>query len=50
METSKEPLGKSYDPAPIEDRWYEEWLRQGLFHADPASPGRAKPQAHDAAG
>ena len=38
METSKEPLGKSYDPAPIEDRWYEEWLRQGLFHADPASP------------
>ena len=37
METPREPLSKSYDPVPIEDRWYEEWLRQGLFRADPES-------------
>lgn len=40
METEKIPLGKGYDPAPIEDKWYETYLREGLFKADPDS---AKP-------
>lgn len=30
-------LDKSYEPAPVERRWYEYWEREGLFHADPAS-------------
>lgn len=38
METGKISLGKSYDPAPIEDKWYAEYLEQGVFKADPQSP------------
>jgi valyl-tRNA synthetase len=31
-------LAKTYDPAAIESRWYEEWLRCRYFHADAATP------------
>jgi valyl-tRNA synthetase len=31
-------LAKNYDPAAIESRWYEEWLRCRYFHADAATP------------
>ena len=31
---AKEPLAKSYDPAGIEDKWYEFWLQKGYFHAN----------------
>ena len=31
-------LDKSYDPAPIEDKWYAKWLENGLFKCDPDSP------------
>lgn len=27
-------LSKSYDPAPIEDKWYAEWTRDGIFKGD----------------
>ena len=30
--------GKSYDPAPIEDKWYSQWVENGLFKADASSP------------
>ncbi len=30
-------LSKSYDPKPIEDKWYEKWIEDGIFKADPAS-------------
>lgn len=30
-------LSKSYDPAPIEDKWYQKWLDIGLFKANPES-------------
>ena len=33
-------LNKSYDPKPIENKWYDEWVKAGLFHADETS---AKP-------
>jgi valyl-tRNA synthetase len=33
-----ETLAKSYEPGDVEARWYEFWEREGLFHADPASP------------
>ncbi|MGC9490336.1 MAG: valine--tRNA ligase [Thermovirgaceae bacterium] len=28
-------IGKAYDPAPIEDKWYAWWLETGLFHSEP---------------
>ncbi|MFP4482434.1 MAG: valine--tRNA ligase [Thermovirgaceae bacterium] len=28
-------IGKAYDPAPIEDKWYSWWLETGLFHSEP---------------
>ena len=31
-------LAKTYDPAAIESRWYEEWLKCRYFHADAATP------------
>lgn len=31
-------LDKSYDPAPIEDKWYSKWIENGLFKCDPDSP------------
>ncbi|MCX7829065.1 MAG: valine--tRNA ligase [Thermanaerothrix sp.] len=30
-------LGKSYDPVPIEDKWYGLWLENDVFKADPDS-------------
>jgi valyl-tRNA synthetase len=30
-------LGKSYDPVPIEDKWYGIWLEKDVFKADPDS-------------
>ncbi|MDR3353961.1 MAG: valine--tRNA ligase [Synergistaceae bacterium] len=30
-------LSKSYDPKPIEDKWYSKWLEDGIFKADPNS-------------
>lgn len=32
-----EEISKSYDPKPIEDKWYAKWLDDGIFHADPKS-------------
>ncbi|MDR1916677.1 MAG: valine--tRNA ligase, partial [Synergistaceae bacterium] len=30
-------LTKSYDPKPIEDKWYAKWIEDGIFKADPES-------------
>ncbi|MEM6601708.1 MAG: valine--tRNA ligase, partial [Verrucomicrobiota bacterium] len=30
-------LAKAYDPNPISDKHYENWLQAGYFHADPSS-------------
>lgn len=38
MDSEKTVLGKSYDPVPIEDKWYMRWIEKGLFKADPDSP------------
>ena len=38
MNSEKVQLGKSYDPVPIEDKWYGKWIEEGLFKADPESP------------
>ncbi|MDR0649065.1 MAG: valine--tRNA ligase [Synergistaceae bacterium] len=32
-----EGLSKSYDPAPIEDKWYARWVEDGIFKADASS-------------
>jgi valyl-tRNA synthetase len=32
-----EMLSKSYDPAPIEDKWYAKWIEDGIFKADAKS-------------
>ncbi|MDR1650383.1 MAG: valine--tRNA ligase, partial [Synergistaceae bacterium] len=39
METSRglAALTKSYEPGPIEDKWYARWIEDGIFKADPAS-------------
>src|ERR1035437_2817830 len=34
-------ISKAYDPQSVEDKWYEFWLKQGCFTADPA---RVSPQ------
>jgi valyl-tRNA synthetase len=31
-------LGKSYEPAQIEPKWYRFWMEQGYFHADESAP------------
>lgn len=38
MDFARSDLGKSYDPVPIEDKWYAKWIEDGLFKADPDSP------------
>ena len=38
MDPEKTTLGKNYDPVPIEDKWYQRWIDEGLFKADPGSP------------
>src|SRR5438045_1186541 len=35
-----EELPKAYDPKPVEEKWYEEWIQKGYFHAEATS---AKP-------
>ncbi|GAB4365612.1 MAG: valine--tRNA ligase [Deltaproteobacteria bacterium] len=30
---------RSYDPSKAEARWYDYWMKLGLFHADPSAPG-----------
>ena len=37
MDSEKTVLGKGYEPAPIEDKWYMKWVEEGLFKADPSS-------------
>jgi valyl-tRNA synthetase len=32
-------LSKTYDPAVVEDRWYQFWEERGFFYADEARPG-----------
>jgi valyl-tRNA synthetase len=32
-----EGLSKSYDPAPIEDKWYAKWIEDGIFKANAKS-------------
>ncbi|HPP37046.1 MAG TPA: class I tRNA ligase family protein, partial [Thermosynergistes sp.] len=34
MNAKRIALHKSYDPNPIEDKWYQRWLELGLFYAD----------------
>ncbi|MGQ0695510.1 MAG: class I tRNA ligase family protein, partial [Nitrospiraceae bacterium] len=33
-------LDKTYDPKAVEDRWYQEWIARGYFHASRAHPGQ----------
>ncbi|MDC8450697.1 MAG: valine--tRNA ligase [Nitrospira sp.] len=33
-------LDKTYDPRAVEDRWSQEWLKRGYFHASPEQPGQ----------
>ncbi|MDO9507983.1 MAG: valine--tRNA ligase [Thermovirgaceae bacterium] len=37
MAPSNKTLGKSYDPEPIEKKWYERWTEKGLFRGDEKS-------------
>ncbi len=32
-------MDKVYEPSKFERRWYDEWMRQDLFRADPSRPG-----------
>jgi valyl-tRNA synthetase len=32
-------LDKTYEPKAVEDRWYQEWITRGYFHASPDHPG-----------
>lgn len=34
MASSERTLGKSYDPEPIEKKWYKYWIEKGLFRGD----------------
>jgi len=34
-------IGKAYDPAPIEDKWYAWWTARGLFHGEAGAEGEA---------
>ena len=40
-------LAKVYDPAAIESRWAEFWLKEQLFHADTPAPGESMPPLFD---
>ncbi|NJK92942.1 MAG: class I tRNA ligase family protein, partial [Blastochloris sp.] len=31
-------LAKAYEPTPVEEKRYQQWLERRCFHADPASP------------
>ena len=44
-------LEKAYNPALVEDKWYEHWLEKNYFTADPSSekaPFTDKPNATSA--
>lgn len=32
-------LDKTYEPKAVEDRWHQEWITRGYFHASPDNPG-----------
>jgi valyl-tRNA synthetase len=32
-------LDKTYDPKAVEERWSQEWIARGYFHASPDAPG-----------
>ena len=32
-------ISKHYDPAEVEARWYDYWMREGLFHGDESGGG-----------
>ncbi|HDQ93012.1 MAG TPA: valine--tRNA ligase [Synergistetes bacterium] len=34
MATGGKALGKSYEPGPIEEKWYQRWTESGLFRGD----------------
>jgi len=34
MRADDMPLSKEYEPDELEQRWYEWWLKRGLFHAE----------------
>ncbi len=34
MADSERSLPKTYDPDPVESKWYDEWEKRGLFNAD----------------
>ena len=34
---SEDTLSKTYDPAEVEPRWYQEWMRHGCFRAEETS-------------
>jgi len=33
-------LGKRYEPAPVESKWYPIWEERGFFHAEPGNKGK----------
>ncbi|MGE3977446.1 MAG: valine--tRNA ligase [Nitrospira sp.] len=37
---TRRQLDKTYDPKAVEDRWSQEWLARGYFHASPEQPGQ----------
>src|SRR5664279_3951284 len=36
-------IPKAYEPQSVEDKWYEFWLKQGCFTADPARVSPKRP-------
>jgi valyl-tRNA synthetase len=36
-------ISKAYEPGAVEDRWYEFWVKQGCFTADPARVSDRRP-------
>jgi valyl-tRNA synthetase len=37
---AKVELPKAYDPAEVEEKWYDYWLKEGFFHAGDRDPSR----------
>src|SRR5262249_2950700 len=42
-ETLPTELAKIYEPGPVEERRYAEWLAKGCFHADPTRVSAKRP-------
>ena len=36
-------IPKAYEPQSVEDKWYDFWLKQGCFTADPARVSAPRP-------